>query len=83
MSLESFFLPVSGLSICQANRVNLLTVHFDSDFASKVECHCVTIKCFAYMLNIKVPLITKPIIKRGRKSIMLQRFSCLVIRWQK
>lgn len=55
-------------SICQASRFALLRVHIKSGLTSKMEDHFVIIKCFTSILNIKVPLIAKPIIKRGKET---------------
>lgn len=55
-------------SICQASRLALLRVHIKSGLTSKVEDHFVIIKCFTSILNIKVPLIAKAIIKRGKET---------------
>lgn len=64
-----------------ASRVGLLRVHFNSGFTSKMEHHFVIIKRFASILNIEVHLTAKPIIKRGRKAVILQMFSHLIIVW--
>ena len=55
-------------SICQASRLALLRVHIKSGLTSKVEDQFVIIKCFTSVLNIKVPLIAKAIIKRGKET---------------
>ena len=55
-------------SICQASRLALLRVHIKSGLTSKVEDQFVIIQCFTSVLHIKVPLIAKAIIKRGKET---------------
>lgn len=69
MSLNVFFLLVFGLFVL--GRVDFFGVFFNFDFILKMEYYFVIIKCFVWILNIKVFLIVKFIIKRGRKFVLL------------